>query len=205
MNKKSKIAKYSLMAGAALTMLAACKKDKDDNDPNIIETDVNPDISLTAPTNNGVTQNIDINADGQVDVVVAAYNYTYVNDNINYGGIYGANGSEVLSQAVTFSLGSYNYTDTFLTPLSDGNTIGPNQTIWESDAFTGITGSYYGYNISAGPFLNQNKYVGVRFQSAGNTHYAWLKMSVSATGNNIVVSEYAYHATPNTAITAGDK
>ena len=70
-----------------------------------------------------------------------------------------------------------------------------------------VKGFYAQINMNNGtcPFLGQDKFVGVRIQAVGNTHYAWIRMSMSEDGTNVIVKEYAYHITPNAAITAGAK
>lgn len=206
----SKITKYSLLAGAALTMVTACKKDDEDpNDPNIAETDVNPDVSLTATSNSLAEQTFDLNSDGVIDVSIGVGNYTGVyagvTTNYNYGYIEGENGAEILTQEETISFAGYQYTVQSATPLNEGNTIGSSQVTWASDGALGFNGTYYGLNLSFGQFMGVDKFVGVKFQASGNTHYAWMRLSMSADASNIMVKEYAYHVTPNTPIEAGAK
>jgi hypothetical protein len=69
----------------------------------------------------------------------------------------------------------------------------------------GIKGDVGGYNVNAGAFISSEGYVGVKFMAAGNTHYGWAKVSVSADGKSATISEAAFETVPNTAIEAGDK
>jgi hypothetical protein len=213
-NKKllpSKIAKYSLMAGTALTLLNSCGKDDEDKDnPNIEATDVNPDVSLTAPTNNDLSQSFDINGDGVNDLRLNIGNYDYsyygYTTNLNTSSIAGLNGSRILTQEVTFTFqNGYSVTEDMVSALSAGSTIGASQVVWMDTAYLAFSGVYGGENINLGPFLGQDKYVGVSIQAAGNTHYAWMQLSLSADGSNVVVKKHAYHTTPNTAINAGEE
>ena len=203
-----KMTKYSVLAGAAITMIAACKKD-DSNDPNIIETDVNPDISITSMNNSGNEVEIDINGDGILDVSIGAYNYNYTyggtSTSVNYGYISGLNGGQVLTQSESIIVGGNSYIEDFATALSEGNSIGPSQVTWLDYGYLGLKGTYYGQEITAGQFLGQDKYVGLSIQAAGNTHYAWMRLSMTADGSNVTVYEYAYHINPNTPIEAGAK
>lgn len=69
----------------------------------------------------------------------------------------------------------------------------------------GLTAEAQGLGASVGQFAgSQNKYIGVKFDISGATHYGWIKVSVSATHDTCVVSCYAYEETASTAIDAGD-
>jgi hypothetical protein len=50
-----------------------------------------------------------------------------------------------------------------------------------------------------------NKYLGVKFRIAGQTHYGWVRLSVSSgiTGIEATIYAYAYETEPNKPITAG--
>jgi hypothetical protein len=57
-----------------------------------------------------------------------------------------------------------------------------------------------------GAWPGQTAYLGCRFVSGlGTTHYAWVKLSVDPLVANMTIMGYAFEATPNTAITAGDE
>jgi hypothetical protein len=205
----SKIAKYSILAGATLSMLAACKKDEpDNNDPNINETDITPDITLAA-TASGSFTDIDLNSDGIIDVSVGIANYTYTsygyNTNFNYASVNGENGAEILTETISVNLGGSAYDIELAKALSEGNTIGVSQVIWYGSGYLGFQGVYSGNNLSYGNFLSADKYVGVKFLVGTNTHYGWVRMSLNADASSLIIKEYAYHVTPNTAIAAGDK
>lgn len=52
--------------------------------------------------------------------------------------------------------------------------------------------------------FGQDEYLAVKFNLTGtNVYYGWIRFSVTAAG--ITYKDYAYNATPNTAIKAGDK
>lgn len=201
---KSKIANYSLAAAGALTMLSACKKE-DDNDPNIIETDVNPDISLTATANNSVTANIDFNNDGVVDVVAYSYNYSYSGYTSLVGALSSNSGSEFLTTEEVITVGTYSYTEDVARGLTSGTMISASQATWLEEAYLGVEATNGTIDVSYGQFLGADKYVGVRFTAAGNTHYAWMLVGMTANGSSVTIKEYAYHNVPNTPIEAGKK
>lgn len=48
-----------------------------------------------------------------------------------------------------------------------------------------------------------NKYLGLRFDISGNTHFGWAKLTVDYAGVNWSLSEYAFNATAGAPITTG--
>jgi hypothetical protein len=54
-----------------------------------------------------------------------------------------------------------------------------------------------------GPWANAtDRFLGLAFQLNGETHYGWVRMSVSA-GFQVTISGYAYESTPNTTLVTG--
>lgn len=84
--------------------------------------------------------------------------------------------------------------------IGNGTTIGP-------------ASSFTGQPTPSSPFIRNEtyllwqaqsfKFVGFKFSIAGNTHYGWIRLSVSA-ADIVVVVDYAYNDIPNTPIAAGD-
>jgi hypothetical protein len=57
-----------------------------------------------------------------------------------------------------------------------------------------------------GHWVNVNdKYLGLRFKIGSDTHYGWARMSVGSSGDTWVIKDYAYNATPDESINAGQK
>ncbi len=52
----------------------------------------------------------------------------------------------------------------------------------------------------------RNRYLGLKFQFSGETHYGWARVSVKRQANHFtaLLTGYAYETTPNTAIVAGE-
>ena len=48
-----------------------------------------------------------------------------------------------------------------------------------------------------------DKYLGLRFQLAGNTHYGWARLDVSASANSFTIKDYAFNSTPGAPINSG--
>ena len=67
------------------------------------------------------------------------------------------------------------------------------------DAGIGIFPYVYGNFLGV-----SNQYLGARFTDGGNTHYGWIELSVSAEADTIIIHRYAYSATPEVSIDAGD-
>jgi hypothetical protein len=51
---------------------------------------------------------------------------------------------------------------------------------------------------------NGDKFLGVKFTVGTSTHYGWLRLDMSTNADSITIKDFAYQATPNTAILAGD-
>ena len=209
-----KVAKYTLLASAALTMLNACGKDEEEpNDPDITETDINPDITLSPQINAADAREFDLNNDGVMDVSVGIENYTYSGQppsNFTYSGVEGMNGTELLTQEESFIFNSPNYgaitlTEDVVTPITEGSTISSSQVTWLDYGILGGAGVYINENITLGQFFGQDKYLGLRIPVAGNIHYAWMRLGMSNDGTSVTVKEYAFRETPFTPINAGDK
>jgi hypothetical protein len=69
--------------------------------------------------------------------------------------------------------------------------------------FTNYGVYYFGSWVS---YENAVRYLGIRFRSAGETHYGWARLTVSPANKDIIanLTGYAYEAQPNTPIHAGD-
>ncbi|MCH7535503.1 MAG: T9SS type A sorting domain-containing protein, partial [Bacteroidetes bacterium] len=58
--------------------------------------------------------------------------------------------------------------------------------------------------ITSGNFLGQlSKYIGVKFDISGDTHYGWINIDMASSGNFLMVNSYAYNDVPDQAIKAG--
>ena len=89
-----------------------------------------------------------------------------------------------------------------------GGKIGPGDPFFPEQVE--LAGLYYGGGgpNSHGNFLNvTNRYLGMKFQIGGQTHYGWARLTVKSTINpNVIYAEltgYAYEDVPDTPIIAG--
>ncbi len=154
----------------------------------IIYTDVNPDIT---EGNAASATFIDLNNDGTDDFAIGTINApavgfngisptdSWVGSQISYLYPFAFNNGEVISSGLSgwyggsSNVGTLNYTSCY-------NGLGGSN-------WCGVT----------------DKYLGLRFQISGNTHYGWARLDVSASGDSMTLKDFAYNSTPDAPIDAG--
>ncbi|MFC7444928.1 MULTISPECIES: T9SS type A sorting domain-containing protein [Mesoflavibacter] len=179
-NLSKKIAKYGALSIAIAGVAEA--------NGQIIYTDIDPDF-VGNDSNIGLDLDNDTNFDFVIiddaapAVAIVAYNSTTGN-------------SFVGSQP------SYIYPFA----LNAGDPISAGQTAWYGGSNVGTLNYVSCYNgIGGSNWCGvTDKYLGLRFQIAGQTHYGWARLDVTASGDSYTLKDYAYESTPNTAINAGD-
>ncbi len=148
--------------------------------------------------NNGV-YNLDVNNDGTVDFLIQEWNLGgWSSDNALLADP--ALGNDVLG-----------YKHVFAAALPLGAPIGPRQPFVAGGAngevmvsithfTTGGTSYVHGYWANV-----KNRYLGLKFQIDGQTHYGWARLSVQRREFHLtaVLTGYAYETTPNKEIKAG--
>jgi hypothetical protein len=141
------------------------------------------------------TYNLDLNHDGTVDFIIREWS----------GGLFAkeAYGNAVLGYASrTFHV--------LASALIPGEQIGPGRRFVKSGyygegmayAVNGENGTTFVY----GPWVNvKNRYLGLKFQIDGKTHYGWARLSVRIQRTNITatLTGYAYETIPHKSILAG--
>lgn len=146
---------------------------------------------------NGV-YNLDLNGDGTVDFLIQQWNF----------GLW-ASDNQLLADAAVGNgvLGN----ERGAAALSSGASIGPKQNF--------VAGGYNGQNMLSvthfttggtsyvhGYWANiRNRYLGLKFQIAGETHYGWARLTVTRKSFHFeaLLTGYAYETTANTPIIAG--
>ena len=141
--------------------------------------------------------NIDFNHDGVDDIRITASSFAY----------HSRRGSVIARTPKTGAAVGHAQA---VSALSSGFVIGPTA---HFGANNGIMAKYFGIFYggiyekgSEGYWRNAtNKYVGVRFLISGQTHYGWVRISISDAGNgyNVNITGFAYETIANQAITAG--
>jgi len=204
---QGKLKAYAAVAGAVAAASAA--------DAQIMYTDVIPDTTVN--TVNGAYQ-LDLNNDGTAD-----FAFSYQQIPITFGTTGGGTAQYtydvVLGQPANPTT---NQIDTAVVrsaanpgfPQSDvhanGAPIGPSN-LWFSGYGTGnahflaAASTYDPATYNWGSFNGAvDQYVAMKFDISGQTHYGWMRLDVAANANSFTVKDYAYDATANTPINAGD-
>lgn len=159
----------------------------------VIYTDITPDFSGGM----GTEYFLDLDNNGTPDFRFHA--------NSGYYGYYGGN---LYLQPLTASneaLGSLGSVGSYAYPfaLDNGAVISANAAgSWLNNSYMSLN-----YGGADGNFINvTDKYVGLRFNINGNTHYGWVRIDVGLTGGDPwTVKDYAYADTPNIGIIAGQQ
>lgn len=146
---------------------------------------------------NGV-YNLDLNGDGTVDFLIQQWNY----------GNWASNNQLFADAAVGNHVQGAGFR---AAALSAGASIGPSQTFIGGGSngevmlsithfTTGGTSFVHGFWVNV-----KNRYLGLQFKIAGETHYGWARLTVTreAFKFTATLTGYAYETSPNTAIKAG--
>lgn len=153
----------------------------------IIYTDVNPDIT---EGNADTATLFDLNNDGTDDFGIGTIDAPAV----------GVNG---LSSNASWVGSSASYLYPFA--LDSGVAISSGQTTWFGNGDVGTLNYTSCYNgIGGSNWCGvTDKYLGLRFQIAGNTHYGWARLDVSLSGDSFTLKDYAYNTVADESIDAG--
>ncbi len=169
----------------------------------IVYTDITPDY------NGGINTDyaLDLNNDGTIDFDIIQLQYSSSSSIIvNRLAIFPQDAAnETLIDDP--SAGNYGYPFA----LNSGGVISNGQVTWNNNGFSnGYQSlnwalSYYGSLIANdGNFVDvTDKYIGLRFNISGQTHYGWARLDVNANATSWVVKSYAYNSVAGEPINAG--
>lgn len=188
--KGSKIAAYSAMAGAFMATAATA-------DAQIIYTDI---TDFTGASGDLVS--IDMDADSTGDFLLFAnsntagnWSWVYAIGNLS---AYGYGGPSNMIAGYSGAILPYG------SALNAGDLIGPALDFISNATNVGWLASMYS-SVTYAPFANTgDKYLGVKFISAGTLHYGWMRLNCTVAPVTYTIKDYAYQATANTPIIAGD-
>lgn len=182
LNKKIK--SYSALASSIALMSSQA-------DAQIIYTDINPDSTATL---SGTSFNLDLDNGGVVDFT---FNLTIGTGSSTSQGVgVSAAGTNAVAGS---TIGSYTYP----LALNNGDTI--KSTLQFNVGSSQSMASYFGSGYSFGNWLGvADKYIGLQFYIGTQLHYGWARLDVTATANQFTIKDYAYNATPNEYIIAGE-
>lgn len=187
MKRNSTLAKklkaYSALAGvAAVTPFAA--------EAQVIYSNIEPDTILAGRGYNSF--DLDLNSDGITDFSLTQYYST------------------------SYSHGQYHFfSGIFLTIINDNSGIATtapgndNISIFNNGDTIDVNDNWYAASLYSVDFNAQwngvkNKYIGARVKLNGQNYYGWIRVTVGSNGNSITIKDYAFNATPEAPIIAGD-
>lgn len=167
--------------------------------------DVNPDQLITSSTS---SYTIDMDDDGTVeflfrvqemsgDTVLGGQPSTYVGASAIFGTLNGQPAG--VNDNSIFTLTNFAEGEIVSTANDFGvdtsYSLGINLLI---DAGIGIFPYLYGSFLGA-----NNAFLGVSFESQGNTHYGWIELSVSSGSDSIIIHSYGYNQSVEEAVGVG--
>jgi hypothetical protein len=198
--RKSKLAKYSAVAGAVIATGAV--------NAQVQYTDVNPDVVIDKNT---APYLLDFNADATVDLSFAVTSVAGAGSSsgisFTYEGSYAGVSAGAGAQVMGIVTGS---SSTFApVALNSGDLIN-NAGLFGSGGILAVEGIVnvpalsYTYQIQQGEFLGAtDKFLGANFTVGPNTHYGWVRLTVAADASTITIKDYAYNTEASTGINAG--
>ena len=202
---KNKILKYSALTSSVIALPL-------DSDAQIIYQDINPDSIVTGLNDRDT---IDLNIDGINELIFmtseSSFNGSfgsgpYIGQNyINYvngGFVGGLNNTEMqvngLNEVLALNNNDpINNSQNFYNIFPYMLTLGVKSTIVAQSASFSST-SYQGNWPN-----NDDKFLGLKFSIGSNTHFGWVRLSVTADCDSIILKDFAYNTTPNQSIQSG--
>lgn len=190
--KKGLQKKLNAYAAAAGTLALAGAADAQ-----IVYTDINPDTIL----HDSLTYSLDFDNNNQPELI-----FTTVVSSSSSGVANLAIVSPVgnPNNAILGSVYAANYPFPFA--MNNGDSISGTNTNWNAVPFNGGT-QYMAVVYGAITYANwvgaTDKYLGVRFNIGADVHYGWVRLSVTADADSIIIKDYAYEILPGVGLTAG--
>lgn len=171
----------------------------------IVYTDLDPDVTSASLAGNEYQLNVDNNGDGNHDFSIddwAANSISAGNPGSTALKIWIKAGNAVAGENPSyfypFALDNGAVIDHTQNWLSNG---GNSQ--WQTMQW--LDGGGVGCAYASNWCEKTDKFLGLRFEIAGETHYGWAKLDVPNLNDTSTwtIKEYAYHTTPDTGINAG--
>jgi len=154
----------------------------------VVYTDIDPDETV-----DNTLFEVDFNDDGIVDFEIT---------NEGAGGaavrMYNDNSNSVMG--VNFG-GNYNYPSV----LSSGSLIGSVANFTAHPVYQTLNWDGCAYTNSQWCDGQVDKFVGVRFNVGSDQHYGWIQLDVPADASTFTIKGFAFEATPDADILAGDQ
>lgn len=183
----SKLKSYSAVAGAVAAGSVAT-----DANAQVVYTDIT-DVTVNTA---GMGYFLDLDNGGVVDFVIGYENDTLVtsfgNIPVDYVFAYGTATTNLMDTTDQYYVTAHVINDNINSALdwAEQGILAINVT-----ATTTGFGDWHGVT---------DMYLACKFDLSGNTHYGWARLDVVTASNSFTIKDYAYNATPNTPILAGD-
>lgn len=166
-------------------------------DAQIVYTDINPDTVI----HDSLIYVLDFDNNGQPELQFQTVTSSASSGTAQLAEVL------VLGNATNAVIGSlYAVSYPFPSAMNNGDSINVSNTGWQNAAINGgvqYLGAVYGSYTYANWLGQNDKYMGVRFSIGANTHYGWVRLSVSAGADTITIKDYAYQTLPGVGLTAG--
>jgi hypothetical protein len=161
---------------------------------------------IYTPANQLCPCKLDLNHGGTVDFIIHSHYFPFTHSML----VEAASGNAVVGTLTSMEPISW------AAALKQGSRIGRSRRFFSHGSY-GQAMAEVSYNSSGpgtwirGPWVNvKNRYLGVRFQVRGKTHYGWARLTVHVgSGNGLPITAtltgYAYETIPNKPIIAGQE
>lgn len=184
---KSKLVKYSAVAGAAVTVSAA--------NAQVQYTDIND----TTVSTNGGFYDLDLNQDGTPDFRLTQIIDSGLTENVN--AVLISPFDSIYNKVIGESINGFNY------PAN----VTPGTIINQYESFQGIGGSevtgYLAFEVDGISYPNSNwvgpttnGFLGMQVRIGDSLHFAWARLDVSLGSTSFTVKDFAVELTPGDSI-----
>jgi len=204
----SKIKKYLALAGGITTVVSGANAQ-------VVYTDVNPDYLLSG---NLSVYPLDLNNDASPDFMLMNLDTLINYVSTSYSNVVTYN---INVDAATINPGASSngwlQSNSYPAALAQGAMVGSSGSFESSNSsfgyplaavlqqsvlYNGVP--VYNYSDTIGNFqMDQEAILGLRFKINNNIHYGWARIEYTS-GGVLSIKDYAYDATPNTAVIAGE-
>jgi hypothetical protein len=187
---QNRLSRYTVAAAAVVAAASGATAQ-------VVYTDVNPDYTADDDNNaNGFTAVLlDLNNDAAPDFILASRDTTIGANRTRftlvapYGTVNAVAGETPSAYDYALALNLNDAINNTLNWIAATNTMA--------------------YNVASANPYNENwngvtdKYLGLKFNVGANVHYGWARLDVQAIGDVWTLKDYAFNATPDAAINAG--
>jgi len=196
--KKSNLMKKSRWAGYAAAGAATALTGQEAVEAGITHVDpVDIVVAAPIPASGQVTSltQLDLNGDGQLDVQLKQEN---LNSSGQANAFVDVLSNSVASFGVNGIAGFYGSYGRYAYNMSPGDCISANSPSYQSSYYPGFLVQYGWMASGGGTYASEFNgagpgYLGIKFDSAAGTHYAWIRVEMTGSSyNGITITDWAY-------------